>query len=145
MRAGPDELAWAQRLDVWSFGVTVWEVMERRRPFDGLTQVALQGQWLTDPYQARLPPVRLPEQATMAAKRVFRGLSGACAHMCVRARAAGGRGRGSVATTHAHAHTHTPADLVEDCTRLDPYTRPTFGDVLRRLKALGGGAHHPHV
>lgn len=28
------------------------------------------------------------------------------------------------------------ADLVEDCTRLDPYARPTFRDVLLRLKSL---------
>jgi len=33
-----------------------------------------------------------------------------------------------------------PADLVEDCTRLDPFARPSFRDVLLRLKSLAGFA-----
>ena len=28
------------------------------------------------------------------------------------------------------------SDLVEDCTRLDPMARPSFGAVLRRLRTL---------
>ena len=33
---------WALKLDVWSFGVTVWEIIERRRPFEGESQNAVQ-------------------------------------------------------------------------------------------------------
>lgn len=109
-RADEDELEWALKLDVWSFGVTLWEVMERRRPFEGLSEVGVQAQWLNSPYEARLPPVRLPEALDPGGKRLLRGL----------------------------------ADLVEDCTRLDPLGRPSFADVLRRLRGLagqrGGGA-----
>ncbi|KAL4428326.1 hypothetical protein ABPG75_002415 [Micractinium tetrahymenae] len=97
---------WALKLDVWSFGVTLWEILERRRPFEGLSQHAVQAQWMSDPYAARLPPVRLPDQLDRGGKRILRGLS----------------------------------DLVEDCTRLDPYARPTFRDVLLRLKSLAAFA-----
>ncbi len=32
------------------------------------------------------------------------------------------------------------ADLVDDCTRLDPYARPSSRDILMRLKSLGNFA-----
>lgn len=44
-----DDSEWALKLDVWSFGVTLWEVLERRRPFEGLSQHAVQAQWMYDP------------------------------------------------------------------------------------------------
>ena len=97
-----EDWEWALKLDVWSFGVTLWEVLERRRPFEGLSQHAVQAQWMSDPYAARLPPIKLPEQQDRAGKRIYRGLS----------------------------------DLVEDCTRLDPLARPSFRDILRRLRSL---------
>lgn len=71
-----EETEWALKLDVWSFGVTLWEILERRRPFEGLSQNAVQAQWMADPYSARLPPVRLPEGIDRAGKCVYRGLSG---------------------------------------------------------------------
>lgn len=40
--AGALDGEWALKLDVWSFGVTLWEVLERRRPFEGLSQHAVQ-------------------------------------------------------------------------------------------------------
>lgn len=58
--------------------MTLWEILERRRPFEGLTQHAVQAQWMSDPYAARLPPVRLPDQLDRAGKRILRGLSGGC-------------------------------------------------------------------
>jgi len=100
-----DDIEWAMKLDVWSFGVTLWEIMERRRPFEGLAQVGVQAMWLNSPYQARLAPVKFPDGLDAAAGRVFRGLS----------------------------------DLVEDCTRLDPLSRPSFGDILKRLRGLSRG------
>jgi serine/threonine protein kinase len=106
---GGGDLSWALKLDVWSFGVTLWEVMERRRPFEGVSELGVMAQWLNAPYEARLPPVRVPESLDPGGKRVLRGL----------------------------------ADLVEDCTRLDPGARPAFGEILRRLRGLtpppGGG------
>lgn len=98
-----DEAEWAMKLDVWSFGVTLWEIMERKRPFEGMQEVGVQAMWLNTPYQARLPPVKVPETLEPSAARVLRGLS----------------------------------DLVEDCTRLDPLARPSFGEVLQRLRGLG--------
>ena len=56
--------------------MTLWEILERRRPFEGLSQNAVQAQWMADPYSARLPPVRLPEGIDRAGKCVYRGLSG---------------------------------------------------------------------
>ncbi|PRW44254.1 3-phosphoshikimate 1-carboxyvinyltransferase isoform A [Chlorella sorokiniana] len=103
---GTEDAEWALKLDVWSFGVTLWEILERRRPFEGLTQNAVQAQWMADPYSACLPPVRLPEHLDKPGKRIYRGL----------------------------------ADLVEDCTRLDPFARPSFRDILLRLKSLTGFA-----
>lgn len=32
------------------------------------------------------------------------------------------------------------ADLIEDCTRLDPYARPSSRDILLRLKSLAAFA-----
>ena len=90
------------KVDVWSFGVTLWEIMERKRPFEGSGPMAVQAMWLNNPYEVRLPPVKVPESLDASAKRVIRGLS----------------------------------DLVEDCTRVDPMARPTFGAVLRRLRGL---------
>ncbi|KAL4858866.1 Mitogen-activated protein kinase kinase kinase dlk-1 [Chlorella vulgaris] len=97
-----DEMEWALKLDVWSFGVTLWEILARRRPFEGLSQNAVQAQWMSDPYAARLPPVKLPENIDRTGKHIYRGLS----------------------------------DLIEDCTRLDPYARPSSRDILMRLKSL---------
>ena len=98
------DVEWAMKVDVWSFGVTLWEVIERKRPFEGMSQVGMESMWLNNPYQSRLPAVKVPETMDAGGKRILRGLS----------------------------------DLVEDCTRLDPMERPTFGTVLRRLRRLGG-------
>eukprot|EP00887_Chlorella_sp_A99_P004986 scaffold4.g4986.t1 len=101
-QAQPD-LEWALKLDVWSFGVTLWEVLERKRPFDGMTPTNVQALWLTSAYETRLPAARVPEALAPQGRRIFRGL----------------------------------ADLVQDCTRLDPLSRPSFADILQRLKLLG--------
>jgi len=91
-----------QKVDVWSFGVTIWEILERKRPFEGLTDLEVQSKWLNNPYQARLPPNKIPDSMDVSSLRIMRGLS----------------------------------DLVEACTRLDPSSRPSFGEILRRLKII---------
>lgn len=56
--------------------MTLWEILARRRPFEGLSQNAVQAQWMSDPYAARLPPVKLPENIDRTGKHIYRGLSG---------------------------------------------------------------------
>lgn len=43
------------------------------------------------------------------------------------------------------SHLRMRADLVEDCTRLDPFARPSFRDVLLRLKSMAGFADRPDM
>jgi serine/threonine protein kinase len=93
---------WATKLDVWSFGVTLWEIIERKRPFHGFDTTGIQSLWLNSPYQARLPPVKIPDTGPPQSLRLMRGL----------------------------------ADLVDDCTRLDPDSRPSFGSILQKIKDL---------
>lgn len=35
-RQEPDSLATILKSDVWAFGITLWEVLERKRPFGGM-------------------------------------------------------------------------------------------------------------
>lgn len=73
-----DNIEWesvVQKIDVWSFGVTIWEVLERKRPFEGFSEVAVQSQWLSNPYQARLPPVKIPESTDIKSSKIIRGLA----------------------------------------------------------------------
>lgn len=95
-------------------------------------------------YAARLPPVRLPEQLDRAGKRVFRGLSGGWGPgQCPFALAAPVQCWSCGLPAHRPTFAATLlrrsplADLVEDCTRLDPFARPSFRDILLRLKSLG--------
>ena len=37
--------------DVYSFGVSVWEMVERRRPFEGLDSLHICALWISDPEQ----------------------------------------------------------------------------------------------
>lgn len=76
--------------------------MERKRPFEGLDDMAIQSLWLNSPYQARLPPIKIPEHGIPEKLKLMRGIS----------------------------------DMIEDCTRLDPDSRPTFHAILKRLKSL---------
>jgi len=97
-----DVLDWSKKLDVWSFGITLWEILERKRPFEGLDEVSIQSMWLNSPYQARLPSLKIPDQGSPQKLRVMRSLS----------------------------------DLIDDCTRLDPNSRPTFHDILKRVRQM---------
>jgi serine/threonine protein kinase len=101
---------WAFKIDIWSFGITLWEILERKRPFEGQSAIGMQTLWINSPYQSRLPPVRVPEHLDATNKRVLRGL----------------------------------ADLVEECTRVDPMTRPSFDEILRRLRVLVDIQLAPH-
>lgn len=102
IRSNRDPLEWSKKLDVWSFGITLWEIMERKRPFEGLDEVSIQSLWLNSPYQAHLPKIKLPEQGSTGTLKLMRSLS----------------------------------DLIDDCTKIDPDARPTFQDIIRRLREL---------
>lgn len=102
IRSSRDVVEWSKKLDVWSFGITLWEIMERKRPFEGLDELAIQSLWLNSPYQAHVPKIKLPEQGTTETLKLMRSLS----------------------------------DLIDDCTKIDPDARPTFQDILKRLRDL---------
>ncbi|KAL6771513.1 hypothetical protein ACKKBG_A26675 [Auxenochlorella protothecoides x Auxenochlorella symbiontica] len=55
---------WPLCLDIWSLGVVVWEMLSRRRPFEGLPQTAVQARWLARQVDARLPEVPPPGPGT---------------------------------------------------------------------------------
>ena len=102
-----DLLETSKKVDIYSFGVTLFEILERRRPYDGLDSFAIQGQWLDSPYTAHrtasFPKLKIPVDEKDAAKLwVWQSL----------------------------------ADLVDDCLRLDPTQRPTFQSILQRLKSM---------
>ncbi len=48
-----DLLESSKKVDVYSFGITLFEILERRRPYDGIDGVAIQGMWLNSPYTAQ--------------------------------------------------------------------------------------------
>ena len=102
IRSSRDALEWSKKIDVWSFGITLWEIMERKRPFEGLDELSRQSLWLTSPYQAHLPKIKLPEQGSTETLKLMRSLS----------------------------------DLIDDCTKIDPDARPTFHDIIKRLREL---------
>jgi len=105
-----DLLEISKKVDVYSFGVTLWEILERRRPFEGLDALAIQGMWLNAPYTAHrtasFPKLNIPTDARDPIKlKVYRSLS----------------------------------DLIDDCLRLDAAQRPSFKDILTRLKEIKDG------
>jgi serine/threonine protein kinase len=49
--------------DVYSFGVTLWESIERKRPWQGLDGMQLWTMWVSDPTNVKLPPLSIREAA----------------------------------------------------------------------------------
>jgi len=62
------------KADVYSFGVTIWEMTERRRPFDGLDWMVIQAQWIMNPASMALPPLTPREGASEADRRALGAL-----------------------------------------------------------------------
>lgn len=59
-------------MQVYSFGVTLWEMLDRKRPYDGMDAVLLRAQFsMDDQAPPQLSPITLPpdlsdaERATM--------------------------------------------------------------------------------
>lgn len=48
---------------MYSFGVTLWEGVERRRPWAGLDGMQLWTMWVSDTSAVKLPPLSVREAA----------------------------------------------------------------------------------
>lgn len=67
--------------DVYSFGVLLWELLERRRPHEGLDGFQVQTQWVIAPEDMRLAPPKVPSGLTLPQRKVMEALValvGAC-------------------------------------------------------------------
>ena len=67
------------KADVYSFGVTLWEILSRKRPFDGLDHFQIHMAWLMNPQDMVLPPVKVDPSLDTQATRVMATLSGLAA------------------------------------------------------------------
>jgi hypothetical protein len=82
--------------DVYSFGVSLWEMVERKRPFESLDALQICALWISDPSQLVLPPLTVPEGARTAELRACAALQQLVSSwglpLGVRWRLAGGEG-----------------------------------------------------
>lgn len=49
----------AMQADVYSFGVTLWECVERQRPWQGMDSMQLWAMWVADPASVTLPSLTI--------------------------------------------------------------------------------------
>lgn len=48
---------------MYSLGVTIWQMVERRRPFEGMDGMQICALWIADPGQMVLPALTVAESA----------------------------------------------------------------------------------
>ncbi|PRW39298.1 Mitogen-activated kinase kinase kinase dlk-1 [Chlorella sorokiniana] len=70
-----EEEARILKADVYSFGVTLFEIMERRRPFAGMDGFQIQTQWYLDPQSMRLPRPGVPDGLAPQAQAIMETLA----------------------------------------------------------------------
>jgi len=63
------------KADVYSFGVTLWEILTRSRPFAGMGAFEIQTGWLVNPEEMQLPAVKVDPTLTGPARRVMEELA----------------------------------------------------------------------
>lgn len=71
--------------DVFSYGVALWECVERQRPWQGMDDMQLWAAWVSDPHRVSLPPITV--EAT--AGRCWCCCCQRCKHSAAQARAQG--------------------------------------------------------
>lgn len=59
------------KADVYSFGVILWELLERRRPFGDMDGFQIQTQWIIDPEMMRFKAPLIPSGLDKASKRAM--------------------------------------------------------------------------
>ena len=60
---------------MYSYGVTLWEVMTRERAHAGLELYEIVGRWVTDPEEMKLPPVTISKDEPQHNHKTIRSLS----------------------------------------------------------------------
>lgn len=62
------------KADVYSFGVTMWEIVKRERPFEGMQFYEIVAGWSSDPESMHLEPFSIPKDLSPADQKLLRSL-----------------------------------------------------------------------
>lgn len=75
-QSSPEDEERILKADVYAFGVTLWEILERKRPFGGMDGFQIQTQWYLEPNSMRLPRPIVPDSTPPAARLILDTLAG---------------------------------------------------------------------
>ena len=150
--------------------MTLWELMERKRPCAGYDGFQIQTQWYLDPAAMSLPPATIPASLSPQGRQILETLAVSGGGGLGGGKRGGKGGPGAPTVQHrpgsapqalpprnpARMPTHTRCrrmgacvrvpfvqGLVVACTQLDPDVRPSFREVLATLRAAAGEAPTP--
>lgn len=60
---------------MYSFGVTLWELVMRERPFEGMQYYEIVAAWSNSPQSMKLEPIQFPKDANDMAQKALRCIS----------------------------------------------------------------------